>query len=138
MRIRAFLLLAASAVALASAPGCVVHAVEPGAVMSDGSVYVGFNLFDAKGKADRERYDVGQELGAFRSVWLHADEPVAISKATIVFADGERYALPVPKKLSGSSQQWALPRGPRAIHSIVVVAKAQRKGLAKIEIYAAR
>ena len=137
MSLRTVLMLAALATA---APSCVVYATEPGAVTSDGSVYMGWDLFSAKGKSDRERIDVGQHMGNFSAVWLVSDEPVALNGATVVFADGERYKLPVPSKLGGgqTTARLPLPRGPRPIHSIVVSAHSQTKHLAKIEIYGSR
>jgi len=134
MSLRTVLLLAALAT---TAPACVVHVTEPGAVTPDGSVYLGFDLFSSKGKSDRERILVGQELGAFSSIRLNADAPVALNQVVVIFADGERFNAPVPARLAGG--QWtgtiALPRGARPIHSIVVTAKSQGKHLAKIEIY---
>ena len=134
MSLRLLFLLGAIAVA---SPACVVYATEPGAVTSDGSVYLGFDLYSGKGKSDRESYPVGQQLGAFSTIWLTADEPVAVQQVLVVFADGERYNAPVPATLGGhrSSPAIRLPRGPRQIHSIVVGAKSQNKHLAKIEIY---
>ncbi|GAF69530.1 unnamed protein product, partial [marine sediment metagenome] len=87
MSFRTVLLLAAIATAL---PACTVNMVEPGAVSSDGTVYLGFNLFDARGKPDREDYQIGQQLGAFSSIRLKTDAPVAVTKVHVIFADGER------------------------------------------------
>jgi hypothetical protein len=134
MSLRTVLLLAALATA---APACVVHVTEPGAVTSDGSVYLGFDLFSGKGKSDRERIDVGQQLGAFSTIRLNTDESIALSQVVVIFADGERFKVPVPAKLGGGrwTEPVALPRGPRPIHSVVVTARSLGKHLAKIEIY---
>ena len=137
MTFRTFLLLTAVA---SIAPACTVYVREPGAVISDGSVYLGFSLISAKGKVDNEEYPVGQQHGAFSAIRLHADESVSLNQVVVIFADGERFTAPTPATLGGgqSSGLIALPRGPRPIHSILVAGKSQRKGLAKVEIYATR
>jgi hypothetical protein len=130
------MLLAALAIA---APGCTIYTQEPGHVASDGSIYLGWNLFTGK-KADRESYAVGQKLGPYSSIRLHADEASTVSEVTVIFADGERFAAPAPGAMTEG--QWtnpiALPGGARPLHSIVVGAQSQTKRLAKIEIYGTR
>lgn len=137
MTFRTFLLLTAVAI---TAPACTVYVREPGTVSSDGTVYLGFSLISAKEKVDREEYPVGQQHGAFSAIYLHADQSVSLSQVVVIFADGERFTAPAPATLGGgqSSPVIALPRGPRAIHSILVTGKSQQKGLAKVEIYAKR
>jgi hypothetical protein len=134
MNLRSLLL---PALLLAAAPACVVHTLEPGAVTSNGSVYLGFSLFDDKGKPDREKYAVGQQLGQFSSLQLVADHAVTVSKVVVIFADGERFTAPAPRRLGAgqSSPLIALPRGPRAIHSVVIAAQSDHKLLSKIEVY---
>src|SRR5262249_32358334 len=95
MSFRTLLLIAA----LAAVPCCVVHTIETGAVLPDGSVYLGWNLISEHGRAQREDYPVGQDLGAFSSIRLTADAPVELHRVTVIFADGERFAAPVPPRL---------------------------------------
>lgn len=138
MVLRTALLVAFIAMA---APACTVYVQEPGAVASDGSVYLGFHLFSGrKAAGDRESYEVGQKHGAFSSIRLHTDDPVNITEVFVIFADGERYTAPAPGALAaeGWTNPIPLPRGPRPIHSIVVGAKGQTKKLANIEIYGTR
>jgi hypothetical protein len=136
MRLRTFFILAALAAAV---PACTVYTVEVGSASSDGTVYLGFNLFSAKGKSEREAYPIGQEHGPFSTLRLKADKAVAISRVTVVFADGERFNAPISELAGG---QWsapiALPGGPRPIHSVVIVATSRAKGLASIEVYGNR
>lgn len=132
MILRTVLLLTALVVA---APSCTVYVTEPGAVQSDGSIYLGFNLFSRK-KVDRESYAIGDKLGPYSSIRLHVDEDVNVSEVTVIFADGERFAAPAPGDLAAGA--WTnpipLPRGPRPLHSIVVSAQSKTKLLAKVEI----
>src|SRR5690349_1769029 len=128
MQFRNVLLLAALATA---APACTVYTTQPGTALADGSIDMGFDLFDNKGKPDREAILIGQELGAFKTIRVIADKPVALSRVTVVFADGERFVAPVPTHLKGgqSTPVITLPRGPRPIHSIVIVARSEGKNL---------
>ena len=136
MRLRTVFALAALAIAV---PACTVYTVEVGSVSSDGTVYLGFNLYSAKGKTEREEFPIGQQHGAFSALRIKADKAVAINRMTVVFADGERFNTNVPAQMSaGWSAPMVLPRGPRPIHSVVIVATSQGKGLASIEVYGTR
>src|SRR5688500_363646 len=112
MKLRTFLVLGMLALVATS---CTVHVGEPGTQMSNGTVYLGFDLFDNKGKADREHILVGQQYGTFSQIFLTANKPIAISKVVVVFADGQRFTAKVPKRLGAgrSSPAIALPGGPR-------------------------
>lgn len=138
MSFRTLLMLAA--LAATAVPACVVHTMEPGAVTADGSVYLGFNLYSADGKTERDAYPVGDRHGAFRSIRVVADDDVVIGKVGVVFSNGERAVLSERMELRAgqSSHQMMLPGGPRAIHSVVMDARSKRKKLANIEVYGAR
>jgi hypothetical protein len=127
-------------IGVAATPACTIYVNEPGAVMKDGSVYLGFHLYSGKGGFDREEYPIGQKHGAFRSLRLHADKGVEVNEVQVIFADGERWVAPAPGGLAQGqwSQEIVLPRGPRAIHSVWVGGKSQSKRLANVEIYGTR
>ena len=132
MSLRSLVLLAALATAI---PACAVTMVEPGAVTADGSVYLGWQLFK---KNDVETFEVGQQLGPFTAVRFHAESATLnYHKIVIIFADGGRWEPSIPPQLGEG--QWtapiALPRGPRAIHSIVITGTSAAKHLSKLEIF---
>ncbi len=138
MHFRTVLLLGTLATA---ATACTVQTIPPGTVLADGSVDLGFELFDNKGKPDREAIPLGRQLGALSTIRLVANKPIALSRMTVIFADGERFVAPLPARLRGgeSTPVIQLPRGPREIHSVVIVARSEGKELlAKLELYGTR
>jgi hypothetical protein len=60
---------------------------------------LGWDLFDARGKPDRERYPVGQQHGSFSSIRLHADKAATLSQVVVIFMDGERFIAPAPSSM---------------------------------------
>lgn len=128
-----------------AAPACVITSTQRdvGSVAADGTVYLGWHLVNRDGKNgadDQETYDVGAQLGNFSAIRLHADKPVSLTQVLVIFADGERWVAPAPNALGDN--QWtaplALPRGPRAIHSVVVLGRSTTSLLSRLEIHGNR
>jgi hypothetical protein len=128
------------------APACTVTTTsrDVGSVASDGSVYLGWNLVGRDHKDpnvnDSDTYDIGQQVGAFSAIRLHAEKPLTLAQVLVIFADGERWVAPAPPALG--QDQWSapipLPRGQRAIHSIVVAGRPNTDLLSRLEIYGTR
>jgi hypothetical protein len=137
-------LLLLSVLSLA-APACVVHTTAPrdvGSLNADGSVFLGWHLFRSSGPGgvDREVYDVGQQLGNFQALRLHADRPVEITQVLVIFADGERWMAPAQQVLD--TNQWSawipLPRAPRPIHSVEILGRSTSAMLANVDVHGLR
>ncbi|MGZ3423620.1 MAG: hypothetical protein ACXVEF_18305 [Polyangiales bacterium] len=127
------------------APACVVTTTtrDVGSLNADGTVYLGWNLVGGDNKTganDQDTYYVGQQVGAFSAIRLHSEKPISVAQVLVVFADGERWIAPVPAQLG--NDQWTapipLPRGPRAIHSIVVFGRSTAALLSRLEIHGTR
>lgn len=139
-----FVLLSVLSLAL---PACVVTTTAPrdvGSVAADGSVYLGWHLINrgnnANGGNDQETYDVGAQVGAFSTIRLHGDKPIALAQVLVIFANGERWTAPAPAQLG--NDEWSapiqLPGGPRPIHSIVIFGRSTTSLLAHLEIHGGR
>lgn len=145
MNKNALLLLSVLSVASLAAPACTITTTanrDVGSLNADGSVYLGWHLLNRDNKSgnDRETYDVGAQLGAFSSIRLHGDKPIAIAQVLVIFANGEQWVAPAPAGLANDewSQPIPLPGGPRPIHSIVVYGRSTASALSKLEIHGGR
>lgn len=124
-----------------AAPACTITTTtrEVGSVASDGSVYLGWNLIDNKGN-DQDTFDIGANLGAYSTIRLHAEHPITFGQVLVIFADGERWIAPAPQALAEG--EWSapipLPKGPRAIHSVVVNGRSTAGLLSRLEVYGTR
>lgn len=137
---RITLLLLCLAVALGLS-GCTIHTTSAGAVMADGSVYLGFVLASRK-KVDKDWMLVGQEHGYFSSLRFKIeDRPYQLDKLVVTFEGGERWTAPLSQEFAAES--WSpeiqLP-GQRLIHKVSFYGKAGgKKGLmAKLSLYGRR
>jgi hypothetical protein len=138
-------ILALLSVLSLATPACVVHTTAPrdvGSVSADGSVFLGWHLLNrasAKRPVDVETYDIGAQHGAFSTIRLHADKPIAINEVLVIFANGERLVAPAPAGMG--QDEWTAPiqlGAPRPIHSIVVQGTSSTSLLAKLEIFGGR
>jgi hypothetical protein len=125
-----------------AAAGCTVYTsggAEVGAVLDNGTVYLGWHLLPKK-KTDRELYAVGAEHGQFQSIYLTTNHKVAVKRVVVTFDNGETFEVPEAGTWGKGHRtaQIALPGAPRAIHQVDVFARSSGKHLAKIEIYGLR
>lgn len=121
--------------------GCTITTRSAGAVMQDGSVYLGFVLASRK-KTDKDWMLVGQEHGYFSSLRFHVeDRPYRLDEMVVTFEDGERWTAPLRQEFAAES--WSpeiqLP-GQRLVRKVSFHGKAGgKKGLmAKISVYGRR
>jgi len=139
---RRYVLLLVCAAFILGSGACTVYTnnTTKGTVLSDGSVYLGFDL------VSRKRGDswtlIGEEHGYFSSLRFQVeDRPLNLDRMVVEFGDGEQWTAPAKGNFEPGawSDEMKLP-APKTIHKVTYYGKSSGKkgGMAKVSLYGRR